>query len=70
MAAYEDKMVRLFDKNKMTYAFKAHDDSVSSIALTANINEFFTCGHDGFVKLWDIRKLDPISSFSVNYSVI
>ena len=38
MAAYEDKMVRLFDKNKMTYAFKAHDDSVSSIALTANIN--------------------------------
>lgn len=38
MGAFEDKMVRLFDKNKMTYAFKAHEDSVTSIATTANTN--------------------------------
>jgi hypothetical protein len=25
MGAFEDKMVRLFDKSKMTYSFKAHD---------------------------------------------
>lgn len=65
MGAFEDKMVRLFDKNKMTFSFKAHDDSVMSIALTANVNEFFTCGHDGCVKLWDLRKIEPISSFNV-----
>ena len=58
-------MVRLFDKNKMTYAFKAHNDSVMSIALTANLNEFFTCGHDGLVKLWDLRKTEVVSSFNV-----
>jgi hypothetical protein len=38
MGAFEDKMVRFFDKSKMTYAFKAHEDSVTSIAITANIN--------------------------------
>lgn len=65
MAAFEDKMVRLFDKSKMTYAFKAHEDSVTSIASSANLNEFFTCGHDGYVKVWDLRKLEPIISFNV-----
>lgn len=38
LAAFEDKMVRLFDKTKMTFSFKAHEDSVTSIATTANIN--------------------------------
>jgi|688.fasta_scaffold504008_1 hypothetical protein len=38
MGAFEDKMVRFFDKSKMTYSFKAHDDSVTSIAATTNIN--------------------------------
>ena len=57
MGAFEDKMVRLFDKNRMTYSFKAHDDSVMSLSLTLTSNEFFTCGHDGFVKLWDLRKI-------------
>ena len=38
MGAFEDKMVRLFDKTKMTSCFKAHDDSVTSIATTANMN--------------------------------
>lgn len=66
LGAFEDKMVRVFDKNRMTYAFKAHDDSVMSVALTCNFNEFFTCGHDGFVKLWDIRKFEPITTFKVN----
>lgn len=65
MGAFEDKMVRFFDRNKMTHCFKAHEDSVTSIAATPNINEFFTCGHDGFVKLWDLRKLEPIVSFNV-----
>lgn len=59
-------MVRIFDKNKMTYCFKAHDDSVMSIALVANMNEFFTCGHDGLVKLWDLRKFESISTFKAH----
>lgn len=38
MGAFEDKMVRFFDKDKMISCFKAHEDSVTSIAVTANLN--------------------------------
>lgn len=38
MGAFQDKMVRFFDKSKMINSFKAHEDSVTSIATTANIN--------------------------------
>jgi catabolite regulation protein CreA len=38
IGGFEDKIVRIFDKSKMTFAFKAHEDSVTSIATTANMN--------------------------------
>ena len=38
LGAFEDRMVRIFDKNRMTYSFKAHDDSVMSISLLSNMN--------------------------------
>ena len=38
IGAFEDKMVRIFDKNRMKYSFKAHDDSVMSVSLLSNMN--------------------------------
>jgi WD40 repeat protein len=52
--------VRLFDQNKLVKEFKAHDGPVMSASLVSNYNYFFTCGHDGFVKLWDIRKCETV----------
>lgn len=34
-----------------------------SATLLSNNNYFFTCGHDGYVRLWDIRKCENIKSF-------
>jgi WD40 repeat protein len=70
IGAFEDNMVRIFDQNRMTYSFKAHNDSVMSVSLLSNMNQFFTCGHDGFVKLWDLRKLEPVSIFKVKINLI
>jgi WD40 repeat protein len=42
----------------MVECFKAHREPVMSISLNwNNPNNLFTCGQDGFVKLWDMRKL-------------
>lgn len=42
----------------MVECFKAHNEPVMAVSLNwNNANSLFTCGQDGFVKLWDMRKL-------------
>lgn len=50
----------------MVKAFKAHDSPVMSASLTSNSNYFFSCGHDGYVKLWDLRKFETVVSFAAH----
>lgn len=65
MGAFEDSMVRVFDRNKMVHSFEAHEQAVMSIAFSEHPYELFTCGQDGAVKLWDIRKYTEVCSFKV-----
>jgi len=53
----------MFDQNKLVKSFKAHEGPVMSASLTSNNNYFFTCGHDGYVKLWDLRRCEVIEMF-------
>jgi WD40 repeat protein len=49
----------MFDGNSMVKQWKAHSEAVMSVALSwACPNSLFTCGQDGYVKMWDIRNLD------------
>lgn len=66
VSAHEDKMIRVFDNNRMTHNFTAHDDSVMGLAMLSNRNEFFSCSHDATVKLWDIRKFEALQTFKVH----
>lgn len=54
--AFEDGIIRIFDHSKLNHSFKAHDESVMSITFTNNPYELFSCGQDGYIKLWDMRK--------------
>lgn len=53
----------------MIYDFQAHDDSVVSLAMLANRNEFWSCSHDATVKLWDIRKFEPLLTLKVQFGL-
>jgi WD40 repeat protein len=66
VSAHEDKMIRVFDNNRMTHSFIAHDDSVMGLAMLSNRNEFFSCSHDATVKLWDIRKFEALQTLRVH----
>lgn len=59
-------MIRVFDNNRMTHSFIAHDDSVMGLAMLSNRNEFFSCSHDATVKLWDIRKFEALQTLRVH----
>ena len=65
MGAFEDAMIRVFDKSKVVHSFEAHEQSVMSVSFTENPFELFSCGQDGAVKLWDIRKYTEVCSFKV-----
>ena len=43
----------------------AHNDAVTSINV---VNDIYitTTGHDGFIKLWDLRTLSSINTIQVN----
>jgi len=58
-------MVRIFDRSKLVHSFEAHEESVMSLCFTENPYELFTCGQDGAVKLWDMRKYSQVCSFKV-----
>ena len=36
-----------------------------SVSFTNNPYELFSCGQDGLVKLWDLRKYSEVCSFKV-----
>ena len=40
-----------------------------SICFTNNPYELFSCGQDGAVKLWDMRKHTEVCSFKVGFGV-
>ncbi len=65
MGAFEDNMIRVFDKSRLVHSFEAHEQSVMSVCFTDNPYELFSCGQDGAVKLWDMRKHAEICSFKV-----
>lgn len=51
--------MRLFDSHKMVDSFKAHNEPVMGVSMHSNhANSLFTCSQDGFVRLWDLRKLN------------
>lgn len=58
-------MIRVFDKSKVVHSFEAHDQAVMSVSFTNNPYELFSCGQDGAVKLWDMRKYSEVRSFKV-----
>lgn len=59
IGAYEDTYVRLFDSHKMVDSFKAHNEPVMGVSLHSNQpNSLFSCSQDGYVRLWDLRRLD------------
>ena len=62
-------MIRVFDKSKVVHSFEAHEQSVMSVSFTENPFELFSCGQDGAVKLWDIRKYTEVCSFKVLFLV-
>ena len=62
-------MIRVFDKSKVVHSFEAHEQSVMSISFTDNPFELFSCGQDGAVKLWDIRKYTEVCSFKVQIKI-
>jgi WD40 repeat protein len=68
--AFEDAMIRLFDKSRMVHSFEAHEQAVMSLSFTSNPYELFSCGQDGAVKLWDLRKYAEVCSFKVNMTII
>ena len=65
VGAFEDSMIRIFDRSKMVHSFEAHEQSVMSVCFTKNPYELFSCGQDGAVKLWDMRKYSQVCSFKV-----
>jgi WD40 repeat protein len=43
----------------MVDSFKAHNEPVMGVSMHSNhANSLFTCSQDGFVRLWDLRKLN------------
>ena len=62
-------MIRVFDRNKMVHSFEAHEESVMSLCFTDNPYELFSCGQDGAVKIWDMRKQTEVMSLKVLYSL-
>lgn len=63
-------MIRIFDRSKLVHSFQAHDESIMSLCFTNNPYELFSCGQDGLVKLWDIRKYSVVCAFKVFYILI
>jgi len=42
----------------MIDSFKAHNEPIMGVSLHFNNpNSLFTCSQDGFVRLWDLRKV-------------
>jgi WD40 repeat protein len=60
-------MIRIFDRSKLVHSFEAHEESVMSLCFTNNPYELFSCGQDGLVKLWDLRKYTEVCSFKVQF---
>lgn len=58
-------MIRVFDGNRLTHSFQAHDDSVVSLASLPNQNEFISCSHDSTIKRWDVRKFEALQTLEV-----
>jgi WD40 repeat protein len=54
-SAHEDSVVRLFDplSGKLTKTIRAHRQGVACLAAQGHY--LFTGGHDGDLKVWDLR---------------
>jgi len=76
-SGYEDGSLKIIDlrqkegiymnykENQVSNSFSAHNDSVTSINV---INDIYitTTGHDGYIKLWDLRTLNCINNVHVS----
>lgn len=57
-AACEDGFIRVLDfrTNKVVQSWQAHQEAVSSLDLTPDGSTLVSGGHDGFLRLWDLRR--------------
>ncbi|MCA8971101.1 MAG: protein kinase [Planctomycetes bacterium] len=62
----EDGKLILWDLEtaKALHSVSAHDNTISRVCTTPNGHLVVTASHDGFVRLWDARTLEPRGSFA------
>lgn len=69
IGAFEDCMIRIFEHGSLVHSFEAHEESVMSVCLASD-KELVSCGQDGMVKVWDMRKFDSLAVFRVLTALI
>lgn len=65
---HESRNVRMHDvrKSYQIHEFVAHSDSVTGICYDPMTNQLFTSGHDGNIRIWDIRTFKCLSDLKAN----
>ncbi len=75
MTAHEDHCIRFFDPNSSNFfpnldkkikELTAHSDAVTSVLFRPDEFELVSCGHDGNLRFWDLRKYKFISDVAVH----
>lgn len=68
LAGLENKSVRLFDSRRHLSVgeFIAHSDAVTGLSVDGANQQLVTCGHDGNVRLWDLRTFKCLSDFKAH----
>jgi striatin 1/3/4 len=63
VSGHEDHRIRVFDLNsaKMVTSKPGHDDAVTGLSFHPSKLEFTSVGHDGRVKVWDLRNYSLIA---------
>lgn len=67
ITGHESRNVKVYDRRKAgkINEFVAHSDSVTGICVDHLSHHLFTCGHDGNVRVWDIRTYKCLNDLKV-----
>ena len=66
--AHENRNIKIYDvrRSYQIHDFVAHGDAVTGLCFDSNSNQLFTCGHDGNIRVWDIRTYKCLNDVKAN----
>ena len=67
ISGHEDRQIRFFDLNsgKLVHQSVGHTDAVTGLSIHPNNTRFASVGHDGSLRVWDVRNYECLQEIEV-----